>query len=112
MESPQLDHKIPTPIPVLDPPNNPNFSEHCSFPSSPALSCSISPGIPSQSVFFSLRRQLDPEFADMIDVQDQPRAEEVDEDNVYGVFVSYIEIYNNYIYDLLEEAPFDSIKPK
>ncbi|XP_053811100.1 kinesin-like protein KIF23 isoform X2 [Vidua chalybeata] len=58
------------------------------------------------------KRQLDPEFADMIDVQDHCRAEEVDEDNVYGVFVSYIEIYNNYIYDLLEEAPCDSIKPK
>ncbi|XP_062357149.1 kinesin-like protein KIF23 [Cinclus cinclus] len=58
------------------------------------------------------KRQLDPEFADMIDVQDQCRVEEVDEDNVYGVFVSYIEIYNNYIYDLLEEAPLDSIKPK
>ncbi|NWS36825.1 KIF23 protein, partial [Polioptila caerulea] len=58
------------------------------------------------------KRQLDPEFADMIDVQDHCKAEEVDEDNVYGVFVSYIEIYNNYIYDLLEEAPFDSIKPK
>ncbi|NWT76257.1 KIF23 protein, partial [Prunella himalayana] len=57
------------------------------------------------------KRQLDPEFADMIDVQDHCRAEEVDEDNVYGVFVSYIEIYNNYIYDLLEEAPCDSIKP-
>lgn len=63
-------------------------------------------------MFFPPRRQLDPEFADMIDVQDRARAEEVDEDNVYGVFVSYIEIYNNYIYDLLEEAPFDSIKPK
>lgn len=48
----------------------------------------------------------------MINVQDHCRAEEVDEDNVYGVFVSYIEIYNNYIYDLLEEAPFESIKPK
>ncbi|NWV30055.1 KIF23 protein, partial [Origma solitaria] len=58
------------------------------------------------------KRQLDPEFADMIQVQDHCRAEEVDEDNVYGVFVSYIEIYNNYIYDLLEEAPADSIKPK
>ncbi|NXB00868.1 KIF23 protein, partial [Cnemophilus loriae] len=58
------------------------------------------------------KRQLDPEFADMIDVQDRCRVEEVDEDNVYGVFVSYIEIYNNYIYDLLEEAPFESIKPK
>ncbi|XP_050834245.1 kinesin-like protein KIF23 isoform X4 [Serinus canaria] len=58
------------------------------------------------------KRQLDPEFAEMIDAQDPCRAEEVDEDNVYGVFVSYIEIYNNYIYDLLEEAPCDSIKPK
>ncbi|NWT85060.1 KIF23 protein, partial [Lanius ludovicianus] len=58
------------------------------------------------------KRQLDPEFADMINVQDHCRVEEVDEDNVYGVFVSYIEIYNNYIYDLLEETPFESIKPK
>ncbi|XP_059714753.1 kinesin-like protein KIF23 isoform X3 [Haemorhous mexicanus] len=58
------------------------------------------------------KRQLDPQFADMIDARDPCRAEEVDEDNVYGVFVSYIEIYNNYIYDLLEEAPCDSIKPK
>ncbi|NWT11543.1 KIF23 protein, partial [Vireo altiloquus] len=58
------------------------------------------------------KRQLDPEFADMITVQDHCRVEEVDEDNVYGVFVSYIEIYNNYIYDLLEETPFESIKPK
>ncbi|NXP96349.1 KIF23 protein, partial [Passerina amoena] len=60
----------------------------------------------------SRRRQLDPECADMIDVRDHCRAEEVDEDNVYGVFVSYIEIYNNYIYDLLEEAPCEPIKPK
>ncbi|XP_067411590.1 kinesin-like protein KIF23 isoform X4 [Emydura macquarii macquarii] len=58
------------------------------------------------------RRQIDPEFADMISVQDHCRVEGVDEDNVYGVFVSYIEIYNNYIYDLLEEIPFDPIKPK
>ncbi|XP_015494860.1 kinesin-like protein KIF23 isoform X6 [Parus major] len=58
------------------------------------------------------KKQLDPDFADMIDAHDGCRAEEVDEDNVYAVFVSYVEIYNNYIYDLLEEAPFDSIKPK
>jgi len=58
------------------------------------------------------RRQIDPEFADMINVQDHCKVEEVDEDNVYSVFVSYIEIYNNYIYDLLEETPFDLIKPK
>ncbi|XP_065590173.1 kinesin-like protein KIF23 [Cyrtonyx montezumae] len=58
------------------------------------------------------KRQIDPEFADMINVQDHCKVEEVDEDNVYSVFVSYIEIYNNYIYDLLEEAPFELIKPK
>ncbi|XP_070324815.1 kinesin-like protein KIF23 isoform X3 [Odocoileus virginianus] len=60
----------------------------------------------------SSKRQVDPEFADMINVQEFCKAEEVDEDSVYGVFVSYIEIYNNYIYDLLEEMPFDPIKPK
>ncbi|NWU94497.1 KIF23 protein, partial [Upupa epops] len=58
------------------------------------------------------KRQMDPEFADMINVQDHCKVDEVDEDNVYSVFVSYIEIYNNYIYDLLEEAPFEPIKPK
>ncbi|XP_075391610.1 kinesin-like protein KIF23 isoform X3 [Tenrec ecaudatus] len=58
------------------------------------------------------KRQADLEFADMITVQEFCKAEEVDEDSVYGVFVSYIEIYNNYIYDLLEEMPFDPIKPK
>ncbi|KAM8782265.1 kinesin-like protein KIF23 isoform 3-T3 [Rhynchonycteris naso] len=60
----------------------------------------------------SSKRQVDPEFADMINVQEFCKAEEVDEDSVYGLFVSYIEIYNNYIYDLLEEVPFDPIKPK
>uniref|UniRef100_K7GBU5 Kinesin-like protein n=1 Tax=Pelodiscus sinensis TaxID=13735 RepID=K7GBU5_PELSI len=58
------------------------------------------------------KRQIDPEFADMINVRDHYKVEEVEEDNVYSVFVSYIEIYNNYIYDLLEEMPFDPIKPK
>uniref|UniRef100_A0A8C3JFI5 Kinesin-like protein n=1 Tax=Calidris pygmaea TaxID=425635 RepID=A0A8C3JFI5_9CHAR len=58
------------------------------------------------------KRQIDPEIADMINVQDHCKVEEVDEDNVYSVFVSYIEIYNNYIYDLLEEVPFEPIKPK
>ncbi|NXK93846.1 KIF23 protein, partial [Formicarius rufipectus] len=58
------------------------------------------------------KRHMDPEFADMINVQEHCKVEEVDEDSVYSVFVSYIEIYNNYIYDLLEEAPFEPIKPK
>ncbi|XP_077105021.1 kinesin-like protein KIF23 isoform X2 [Siphateles boraxobius] len=57
-------------------------------------------------------RRIDPEFADMISPEDACRADGVDEDSSYSVFVSYIEIYNNYIYDLLEETPFDPIKPK
>ena len=31
----------------------------------------------------------------------------VDTTKMYSVFVSYIEIYNNYVYDLLEEPVYD-----
>lgn len=41
-------------------------------------------------------------------VPDQTRVEDVDEDNAYAVFVSYCEIYNNYVYDLLEEPQQDN----
>ncbi|XP_075714476.1 kinesin-like protein KIF23 isoform X5 [Rhinoderma darwinii] len=58
------------------------------------------------------RQRPEPEFADMINIEDGCKIEEVDEDSVYSVFVSYIEIYNNYIYDLLEEVSIDPIKPK
>ncbi|XP_058012746.1 kinesin-like protein KIF23 isoform X4 [Ahaetulla prasina] len=58
------------------------------------------------------KRQVDPEIADMINVQDNCKLEDIDEDSVYSVFVSYIEIYNNYIYDLLDESPLDPTKPK
>ncbi|KAK7069128.1 Kinesin-like protein kif23 [Halocaridina rubra] len=37
-------------------------------------------------------------------VPDASRVSSIDEDSVFSVFVSYIEIYNNYIYDLLEES--------
>ncbi|KAM9481322.1 kinesin-like protein KIF23 isoform 4-T4 [Clarias gariepinus] len=60
----------------------------------------------------SSRQRLDPEFADMIKPEEASKADGVDEDSSYSIFVSYIEIYNNYIYDLLEEAPFDPIRPK
>lgn len=40
------------------------------------------------------------------------KADGVDEDSSYSVFISYIEIYNNYIYDLLEETQEDPIKAK
>ncbi|KAF4101362.1 hypothetical protein G5714_017794 [Onychostoma macrolepis] len=57
-------------------------------------------------------RRIDPEFTDMISPEEACKADGVDEDSSYSVFVSYIEIYNNYIYDLLEETPYDPIKPK
>lgn len=60
----------------------------------------------------SSRQRMDPEFADMITVPEHCKAEGVDEDSVYSLFVSYVEIYNNYLYDLLEEIPQDPIKPK
>ncbi|XP_059203024.1 kinesin-like protein KIF23 isoform X1 [Centropristis striata] len=60
----------------------------------------------------SSRQRADPEIADMISSEEACKSESVDEDCCYSVFVSYIEIYNNYIYDLLEDAPFDPIRPK
>ncbi|KAL3061456.1 hypothetical protein OYC64_009596 [Pagothenia borchgrevinki] len=60
----------------------------------------------------SSSRQKDPEIADMIKSEEAYKTDAVDEDSSYTVFVSYIEIYNNYIYDLLEENQEDAIKPK
>ncbi|XP_056273657.1 kinesin-like protein KIF23 isoform X2 [Pseudoliparis swirei] len=60
----------------------------------------------------SSRQRSDPEIADMIKSEEAYKTEGVDEDSSYSVFISYIEIYNNYIYDLLEENQEDAIKPK
>ncbi|XP_053283809.1 kinesin-like protein KIF23 isoform X3 [Pleuronectes platessa] len=60
----------------------------------------------------SSRQKLDPEIADMIQPEEAYKTDGVDEDSSYSVFVSYVEIYNNYIYDLLEETQEDVIKPK
>ncbi|KAM8893636.1 kinesin-like protein KIF23 isoform 4-T4 [Spinachia spinachia] len=60
----------------------------------------------------SSRQRADPEFADMISTEEACKSDHVDEDCCYSVFVSYIEIYNNYIFDLLEDAAFDPIRPK
>lgn len=61
---------------------------------------------------FDFRQRLDPEIADMISPEEAYKADGVDEDSSFSIFVSYIEIYNNYIYDLLEETQEDVIKPK
>uniref|UniRef100_A0A3Q2UP64 Kinesin-like protein n=1 Tax=Fundulus heteroclitus TaxID=8078 RepID=A0A3Q2UP64_FUNHE len=60
----------------------------------------------------SSRQRVDPEIGDMLKPEEACKADGVDEDSSYSVFVSYIEIYNNYIYDLLEEMQEDAIKPK
>ncbi|XP_046350395.1 kinesin-like protein KIF23 isoform X3 [Haliotis rufescens] len=41
--------------------------------------------------------------------RDPSKVGNIEQDNNYGVFVSYIEIYNNFVYDLLEELPYDPI---
>ncbi len=35
---------------------------------------------------------------------------EIIDNHVYAVFISCVEIYNNYIYDLLDEASLDPSK--
>nr|XP_015809079.2 kinesin-like protein KIF23 isoform X2 [Nothobranchius furzeri] len=60
----------------------------------------------------SSRQKADLEFADMITPEESRKSKNIDEDCSYSVFVSYVEIYNNYIYDLLEDAQFDSVRPK
>ena len=52
------------------------------------------------------------ELANQVRVPDNTRVSSIDEDNNYAVFVSYIEIYNNFIYDLLEDTIPDPINPK
>lgn len=37
------------------------------------------------------------------------RVVNVNDENVYGVFISCIEIYNNYIYDLLDDLNSDLV---
>lgn len=64
------------------------------------------------NVSFSWRQKVDPEFVDMLKPEEASKSDAADEDSSYSVFVSYIEIYNNYIYDLLEETQEDAIKPK
>ena len=54
-----------------------------------------------------------PEYGDLLRVPEPRKVDGgVDEDSLYTVFVSYVEIYNNYVYDLLEEQQANPIKQK
>lgn len=43
--------------------------------------------------------------SEIVRVPDSSKVNGVDEDNAYAVFVTYVEVYNNYIFDLLENFP-------
>lgn len=49
------------------------------------------------------RKDSDPEIASQASC-DVPPLQGIDEDNMFAVFVTYIEVYNNSVYDLLEEG--------
>ena len=51
-----------------------------------------------------------PDYGDLLRIPEAQRLERlIDEDSGYAVFVSYVEIYNNYLYDLLEDMPVDPV---
>ncbi|XP_055628782.1 kinesin-like protein KIF23 [Toxorhynchites rutilus septentrionalis] len=49
------------------------------------------------------RKDTDPEIASKASVEPSELSG-VDEDNIYSVFITYVEVYNNCVYDLLEES--------
>ena len=49
-----------------------------------------------------------PELGD-VRIPDKGTVPGIDEDNGYSVFISYVEIYNNFVYDLLEEPTPEAI---
>ncbi len=60
-----------------------------------------------------LPRAEQPDYGDLLRIPERRKIERVvDEDSSYSVFVSFVEIYNNYVYDLLEDTPVDPIKAK
>ncbi|BFZ09796.1 hypothetical protein BsWGS_12835 [Bradybaena similaris] len=63
--------------------------------------------LPSLTPSKTFLKKMDSCDADRI--IDPTKVDTVEEDNNYAVFVSYIEIYNNYVYDLLEELPYNAI---
>lgn len=50
------------------------------------------------------RKESDPEIASQAST-DVSVLSGIDEDNMYAVFITYIEVYNNSVYDLLEDGP-------
>lgn len=55
-------------------------------------------------LFKTRRKDSDPEIASQAST-DAESLNGIDEDNMYAVFVTYVEVYNNSVFDLLEETP-------
>lgn len=55
-------------------------------------------------LFKTRRKDSDPEIASQAST-DAETLNGIDEDNMYAVFVTYVEVYNNSVFDLLEETP-------
>uniref|UniRef100_A0A336KG56 Kinesin-like protein n=1 Tax=Culicoides sonorensis TaxID=179676 RepID=A0A336KG56_CULSO len=55
-------------------------------------------------LFKGRRKDSDPEIASQAST-DAEILNGIDEDNMYAVFVTYVEVYNNSVFDLLEETP-------
>ena len=52
-----------------------------------------------------------PEYGDILRLPEVRKADcKLDEDSNYAVFISYVEIYNNYVFDLLDESPTECKK--
>lgn len=52
----------------------------------------------------SRRKESDPEIASQASAEASILSG-IDEDNMYAVFITYVEVYNNSVYDLLEDGP-------
>uniref|UniRef100_A0A1B6D3A1 Kinesin-like protein n=2 Tax=Clastoptera arizonana TaxID=38151 RepID=A0A1B6D3A1_9HEMI len=53
------------------------------------------------------KKNSDPDLNRPIRIMDDTKVSCVAEDNMFAVFVTYVEIYNNCVYDLLEDVPVD-----
>ncbi|XP_063699925.1 kinesin-like protein KIF23 [Culicoides brevitarsis] len=55
------------------------------------------------------RKDSDPEIASQASTNAET-LDGLDEDNMYAVFITYVEVYNNSVFDLLEETPMQGFK--
>lgn len=44
-------------------------------------------------------------------ISDATRISAVDEDQTYAVFITFTEVYNNTVFDLLDDTPIDPLRP-